>query len=85
MLGTTRHTLDLAGHPDNRRLMGYGRHIRGGPPDVENQGGVPDQDQALPEETRQRQRQAKAKGLTSPRATAKRAAQRRKAASKGRR
>jgi hypothetical protein len=65
--------------------MGYGRHIRGGPPDVENQGGVPDQDQALPEETRQRQRQAKAKGLTSPRATAKRAAQRRKAASKGRR
>ena len=28
MLGTVRHKLDLAGHPDNRRAMGYGRTVR---------------------------------------------------------
>ena len=86
MLGAVRHHLDLAGHAGNRRALGYGRTVRGGPPAPQEPApGAPDPGgQAPPEVTRQRQRQARARTLTSPRAVAKRAAARRKKAARSR-
>jgi hypothetical protein len=89
MLGTTRHKIDLAGHPDNRRLMGYGRTVRGGPSDPDDQGGVQavqggDQGQLPPEEAAARSRSAAGRRTTSPFATSKIRAQRRKKAARSR-